>query len=516
MKKIISVILSAVLAFSICTVAFAEKKQTTPVIVVAGLGCREYYADYGKESQTKAFPPQVDVSFVILTTLKGIIKTVLTGNLDNFSQSAADILENIFDKLMCDKNGNPKYDNVSTFYYPLSVDNYDFDYETEVPEVQIAGTVADTVGEENTYFYNYDWRLDPIENAKDLKKYIENAKAKADSDKVILIPCSMGGVQTLSYMSQYGYEDIEKIIFMSSAHKGLLFVSELFSGNMQLNQKDVFNYLSDFINLENENADNIFGFICSYFENARFLNSVFSFADKFSKDISNETVNAALRRVLGSMPGMWAFVCDEYYNSARAFMTNEETSDVLIDKIEKYHNEAGSKSDSILKSASEDGVVIDICSHYGRGSIPVTPMACREGDDLIETVCTSNGVTIADTGEYLPDDYIQAYPCSGHNHVSPDNKADASTCLFPDSTWFIKNAEHVGCNYRSEYGQFLKWLIESKDRVSVFDNEKYPQFMKEYSNGMSLRPLAEGDKVTFSGGIKALNRYIKSEVEKWH
>lgn len=508
MKKVISVILAVSMIFSLAITGFAEDKKVTPVIIVTGVGSRGYFMDEGTENQRSVFPPEVDVKYIITQVLAGVAKTVLTGNINHTSQMAANILENVFDGFMCDENGDSKYKNVSTPVYPLSVDNYSFDYTTDVPEIQIAGTAAKTVGAENTFFYNYDWRLDPIANAKDLDKMVQSAKEKAGSDKVTLIPCSMGGVQTLAYLAEYGSKDIEKIIFMSSAHKGLLFVSELFSGNMQLSQKDVFKYLSDFLNIKDEKTDNAFDFLFAHMGKAFYLKPLFKFLDKFAKKVSNETVYASLRKVLGSLPGMWSFVCSDYYNDARDFMTTKDTSPALLSKIDGYHEKVGGRIDEILKSASESGTAICICSHYGRGSIPVTPKACVEGDNLIETVSTGNGVTIADAGKYLPENYTQAVKCGDHNHVSPDGKIDASTCLFPDSTWFIDNMCHVGCNYGSDYAELLSWLIETEGQPTVYGNERFPQFLKASMDEMKLEPVTSSDKFEADGRIISFIKYI--------
>lgn len=511
MKKVISVILAAVMLFSVCVTGFAEEEAVTPVIVVGGVGSRGYYMDAGTENEISVFPPTVDVKYIIVQALVGTAKTLLTGNLDYTSQMAANILESVFDGFMCNGDGDSKYENVGSVYYPLSIDNYEFDYANDVPEVAIAGTAAEAVGEENTYFYNYDWRLDPLANADRLNETVQNAKEKAGSDKVTLIPCSMGGVQTLSYLSKYGHDDVEKIIFMSSAHKGLLFVSELFTGNLQLSQKDVFKYLSDFCNVGNETTDTLFDFLCAYLGSAWYLKPVFGFLDKFAKDISNDTLYGALRDVFGSMPGMWAFVRSEYYDDARDFMTTADTSDKLLSKLDSYHEKVGSVNDDILKAASADGVAVCILSHYGRGSIPVTPKACVEGDYLIETISTSNGATIADAGEYLPENYVQAVKCGEHNHVSADGKIDASTCLFPDSTWFIKNMGHVGCNYGSDCGELVLWLIETEGQPTVFDNEDFPQFLAASMDEMELRPITAEDRITVDSSLKSLLKYI-SEV----
>lgn len=513
MKKIISVILAVVLMLSVCVTGFAaEDKTVTPVIVVGGVGSRGYYMDAGTENEISVFPPTVDVEYIVIQALTGIAKTIITGDLDCTSQMAANILESIFDGFMCNGDGDSKYENVGSIYYPLSIDNYEFDYSNDVPEVAIAGTAAKVVGAENTYFYNYDWRLDPIANAKDLDAMVQRAKEKAGSDKVTLIPCSMGGVQTLAYLEEYGHDDVDKVIFMSSAHNGLVFVSELFTGNIQLSQKDVFKYLSNFFNLGSEKADTVFDFFCSFLGRSCFLSPVFRFLDGFAKDISNETLYGALRDVFGSLPGMWAFVRSEYYDDARAFMTTDETSAVLLEKLDRYHEKVGSVNDDILKAAAEDGTAICICSHWGRGSIPATPKACIEGDYLIETISTSNGAVIADAGEFLPADYTQAKECGGHNHVSADGKIDASTCLFPDSTWFIKNMGHVGCNYGSDYADLVQWMIEFDGQPTVSDNEDFPQFLKAGMDENTLAPVTADDRIKTSGGLFAFIKYLFEEA----
>ena len=489
MKKIIALFMSAVLLVS-CAVTgvSAADNDTSPVIVVSGVGTRGFYKDYGTENEVSVFPPTVDFPYVLMTAASGITRAVLTSDMSKFTEAVSLILENIFDGFMCDENGDSKYDNVGSVYYPESIDNYDFDYTDDAPEIAIAGAVSEIVGEENTYFYNYDWRLDPCANASGLDEMIQKVKHETGAQKVTLIPCSMGGVQTVAYLNEYGCDDIKKIIFMSSAHKGLLFVSELFTGEIGIEQKDLFMFLQQFLNLGTDGTDALLDKVWSDLGSASYLNGVFSALDSFVVRVSDDNIYGSLRRIFGRMPGMWAFVRDEYFDEAYSFMIDDNMSDELVEKITYYHENVGSRTDEILSQAKESGVEIAICSHYDKGAVPLTEQACREGDSLIETVCTSNGATVAPSGETLGEGYTQAKDCEGHNHLSADNKIDASTCLFPDSTWFIKGASHVGCKYGSDYSEFIKWLV-STENTDVFANEAYPQFMQTDNSEMTLRPV---------------------------
>lgn len=508
MKKLLAVLMALVMLLTGLSVGAFADEEVTPVIVVSGVGARPFYMDMGTENEKVVYPPAIDFPSVIVTALLGIAKTLITGDVSVFSQTAATIVSDIFEEFKCDENGNSKY-NVAPITYPLSIDNYDFDYANDVSEIQIAFAVSREIGEENTYFYNYDWRLDPCTNADGLDKMIDNVKNETGSDKVVLMPCSMGGVQTIAYLEKFGSDDIDSIIFMSAAHRGLYFVSEMFVGGIKLNQKDLFTFLSHLITIPDENADNLFSLAFGDLGNAAFLSSTFMWLDNFLQQVSDDNLWSALREVFGRLPGMWAFVRPEYFDEAVDFMTDENTGDDLVEKITYYNKNVSAKNDEILTEAKENGVKISLCSHYNKGSIPVTEKANVEGDDLIETPCTSNGATVALSGETLGEDYVQAVSC-GHNHISADNKIDASTCLFPESTWFIKGQPHVGvfCDENgvfNDYADFILWLATSEEQPTVFEDPNYPQFMESDLALTELSPLvAVAEPISYATEIKAL------------
>ncbi len=502
MKRLLALVLALVMLVTGLSVSSFAKEEVTPVIVVSGVGTRPFYLDYETENQKSVFPPEsVDIGYVLTTAVKGIALALIKSDMSAFSKAVADIVDNIFEEFKCDENGNSKY-NVSADVYPLSSDNYEFDYASDAPEIQIIGALGEKIGAENTYFYNYDWRLDPCENADGLNEMVKKVKNETESEKVVLIPCSMGGVQTVAYLEKYGSSDIKSIIFASAAHKGLYFVSEMFTGNLEITQKDLFDYLSLCLRIPQENADNLLSLIFSDLGQTSFLNPLINLI----LGLNDDNLWNVVREVFGRFPGMWAFVCDEYYDDAIEFMTDENTSPEFLRKINYYHENVGSKSDEILLKAKNDGVNISILSHYGRGSVPVTKTTNMEGDLLIETACTSNGATAALNGEYLADDYTQAVACA-HNHISADRKIDASTCLFPESTWFIYGQSHVGEFYNdgfNDYAEFICWLATSDTQPTVHSNPDYPQFMKAVGAQNDLEPVTENANSDYKTQAKAL------------
>ncbi|MBR3094059.1 MAG: hypothetical protein IKH12_00530, partial [Clostridia bacterium] len=66
------------------------------------------------------------------------------------------------------------------------------------------------------------------------------------------------------------------------------------------------------------------------------------------------------------------------------------------------------------------------------------------------------------------------------NYLSKDNRVDASTCQYPDYTWFIKNCPHAA--YPRDIELLILDICRSPEQYTVTTNSKYPQFMA-YSNG---------------------------------
>ena len=100
-------------------------------------------------------------------------------------------------------------------------------------------------------------------------------------------------------------------------------------------------------------------------------------------------------------------------------------------------------------------------------------------DALIDTQYTSGGATCSDYGSTLGDDYVCKANC-GHNHLSPDNRIDASTCALPENTWFIEGQYHGQYfyedypRYQPEFEEKLRATfacLAKQGRKSVFYEE---------------------------------------------
>ena len=393
----------------------------------------------------------------------------------------------LFLTLGCDENGLPAF-NVSHVSYNDSMANHPELYENAASsEFAVVKTAVELVGADHVYCYNYDWRLDPVDNSKNMHAFIQNVISETGHEKVKLIPISMGGLQTLTYFNEYSSDLVDTAVFLSSAHNGLLFVGNLFAGDFVLDQYDFFSWLKT-LKTGNDSVDTALFKVFDFLANTKLLVIPFRLINRLGKTLNNLAVDRILSSTFATMPGMWAFVREDTYETAKQLLLSDAT-ETFVEKADYFQYNIRRKSTEILNAAKANGTKLTFLSHYDKGVVPVTSDACVHGDALIETVCTSGGATIANYGETLGEDYIQKNECCGKSHLSADGVIDASTCDFPDYTWFIKGVNHVGFNKGSKMHDLLKWLLSSDEQLTVFDNSEYPQFLQSDVAGMTLTPV---------------------------
>lgn len=69
-------------------------------------------------------------------------------------------------------------------------------------------------------------------------------------------------------------------------------------------------------------------------------------------------------------------------------------------------------------------------------------------------------------------------------YISPDKTVDASTCLFPDKTWFIRNIPHA--ELCVELDLMVYTLLTTKDEATVDTYREYPRFMQYIAETNSI------------------------------
>ncbi len=476
MKKILSVFMAIVIMALAVVPSFALSENCNcgdaPIIYVAALGSGTLTLDEGTENERVLFRPDVaDLLPDILPIVPAAAKLIADGDYDAFGDVLVDVVNAAFGELGLDENGNSS-DRVTC--------------EKFVPENPEHG-----IG--YSYYFGYDFRLDPVENAQKLHTYVEQVKELTGHDTVKFRASSMGGVVTMSYIRLYGSADIETIIFQCCPLLGTAVAGELFNGLVYIDKETLLGYAQQATpELENDFLAGVLYALVEVLESAGLFDALLPIADDLIANLKDRVFAECLIPIFGTMPGIWSFVPDEYYETGKTFMQLDSTVNAqLIEKIDFYHYEVQAKAGELLAMAKASGTTVYNVVGYDMYRTPLVTAYQNTSDGTVDTKYASLGATCAPIGEQLPEDYVQAnYP--EKNYISPDRMIDASTSLLPESTWFVKDMMHSSTH--DAHGVLYDIMFQSEEQLTVFDMEEYPQFLQNDSANQTLTPVEpEGD-----------------------
>lgn len=489
MKKVFSVLIAIIFVFFAIVPAFAEQGcgcGKTPLVLVSGMNTTPLVLDKGAANEKQVFPPIIDVKSIVLKAVPGLLSAAIFRNWNKFGDVFIPLANDLFKPIAFNPDGTSKY-NVTTAVFPESLAHYPDLAAGGGNEFGLLHTACDKLGADHTYFFNYDWRVDPLENAADLNKFIMNVKTETRHRKVDIAACSLGAAQTLAYMYKYGTDDLESCVFLSGMLSGTYIASECMTDKIEINSNALKRYLN--FNMKSKTGGkSAVTFILEFLDFAGLLKPVLSLLNNGIDSLYGRISEELVKNVFVTMPGIWSAIRDDAYETAKQYLLNETDNAELIQKIDNFHYNIQLKTKEIIETAIENGVHVAICSHYNTPAIPIFESADRTGDGVLDTFCTSGGAGSSPIGETLPADYIQKNSLGGKNYISPDNIIDASTCLLPDKVWFFKNIRHVGCPYGSEYNEFVFWLLEQDEQPTVWTDVQHPQFMTTANKGETLYP----------------------------
>lgn len=494
MKKIVSLVMCLIMLAGIFIPASAMRNETVPFVLVSGMDVLPLYKDYGTENEQKVWG-LTGASFATLgkELAKPLLKLSLNHDKKAFAQSLLTGLDKTFEYLKCDDNGDSLY-NIKTPQFPTSMAENEWVYKDEKKDEQgILNAAVQKYGAENVYFFNYDWRLDPLTHADDLNTLIESIKDEKNCDKVNLACCSMGGVVSMAYIYKYGHDSLKNFMLLSTAFQGVTAVGDMYEGKLYLDKEALIRRV---VNLgKGDVKEFLFKSLMYAVDKIGLADSLVDWANGIIDTYLDDIYDLLLKDVFGKMPGILDLVAAEDYETAKAYMLDSSKNAKIIERSDEYIYNVQTKAKSILDSAMSDGVGVYVICQYNMQALPVSVNSDLNNDLLIDVKYASAGAYCADLDKTLSDGYKQAKE-DGHNHLSADRVVDASTCMYPENTWFIKDQAHVDYNVGPST-DFIFWLADSDKQLTVFDSSEYPQFMKYDYDDNSLEPLKEQAKKKF-------------------
>ncbi len=481
MKKILSIILCLTLicgSLAFAVAAEVERIEYTkyPVILVPGYTSSEMYRideETGEQIHVwgDAFGQVGDAALpVVHELLAEAIKSIATQDPEYIAKRLGEGFNDIFEGMRCNPDGTSYYelyryiDDPAEANYKYLKENYpEGRFQTEK---EMMGEFGSLIGDENTYAFYTDFRMGAVDNANNLKSFIEKVIAYHNEqnpddqiDKVNLFAVSHGGQVAGTYLTLYGYEGkVNNAVLTVPALGGAGVAYDAFNADFDLDEVGLFMFLEHGFRLEEE---------LNLLVQAEYLG--------FVDDLGNALIPYVMPTI-GYWGSLWDFIPVEYYEEIKDKWLDEEESALLIEKSDFMHYEIMSPEGEHyfakgFKKAQDAGVNIYIMAGYDTKIFS----GLAESSDSLITTKSSTGATCAPYGQRFSDGYTQLVD-TGFYQVSPSMTVDASTAYLPEHTWFIENYFH-GMTYFDDYTfSLLTKLLLTDESYDVHSFEEYPQF----------------------------------------
>ena len=487
MKKIISVLLALVLAVGsvIHVIAWTNVEETRsqiPIIRISGDGEPLYdqegnkifhYKDIAKLVSGESGTDNSEMYKSMATTLlPAIAKGALTDNWDDLYEGLETEISKIFANSLLDENGNVTNGSGLSQKRKDQMEN-----KRNNSQKGNKGYFA-----WNDYWFHYDWRLDPMETADEFNSFIKDVKASTGCEKVGIMASCLGTNIIMAYVSKYGVDDIQGIGIDGSVVGGAEILSEVICAKFDITPPALLRVLYD---VEALGMFSVGDFVMATLEmltQTGILEGVISTTENllYDKLIAGCTSALALSTFY-TWPNYWACVSPEDYESAKYYVFGEEGSEKrqeyagLISKLDNYDKNVRQRIPELMKSIKDGGANIGIISKYGYQIIPIVASSDVVSDQFASVTRSSFGATTSTVYETLSDEYIAQREAEGKGkYISPDKMIDASTCIYPDYTWFIKGSSHSNWN---TYELKIMYEVASADKQLTPDDYPYTQFM---------------------------------------
>lgn len=477
MKKIISILLCAVLLVCSMIPAFATQNETEsadqsaaydgpPVVVVRGFDFMGLHYEDGTPALT----------FTFGNIFPGVVKllfNMIIFNEEGMVQALVDTANELFGPISADHALN-SIENINVDTFTTSMDEYPtfFDTYGRGSEEGILAAAVDAVGAENCFYFTYDWRKSPRVLAAELNTLIETAKTETGKEQVRLVSASMGTVVTSAYMYYYGYESVYNCTFVSGALNGIYTIGDLFTGDILFDGEMLGNFLENAVSGSNVLVQTLVKMLTR----GKLLTALCDYVNALVAEHKETVFDTGLRDSFGLAMGIWSMCPEADFDEAVEFMFggNEEEYAVVLDELAEMRTFLFA-TENIVDGAIAHGIPVAFLSNYNLPMTPVVERGNAQGDAVIEVYGTSFYGTAANYGETLTDEQLAGV---AEEFISPDRIINASTCRYPAYTWFVKDAAHVAANYGGGYAEFINYLVMSDTQVTVYDMPQYPRFMQ--------------------------------------
>ena len=479
-KTLLSVVLVIIMAFSMVVPAFAVRTAEVdlPIVYVKGAG-REVYSADGTMIMPFDIEPEDQIMAQSEALLKAFANSILANDWSIYCNKLTRVIKNIYKEVTLDKNGEA---TDGSYIIPSSA-----------PKKKASNYVL------SDYIFNYDSRLDPWEVAESMDEYIDDVLEATGKDKVQLVGRCLGGNYVAAYLTRYGAEKVDACVLYVPSTMGTVVCSGTFSGTFKFDPDTINNYVNTNLT-DDSDLSGLINSVVSVTHSLSLLQTGTDLAESVYKQIANQLIPDLLIASYATMPSYWSMVDDEHFERAKNFVFGDKKAEYagLIEKIDNYHYNVMNEFDVTLRRLQDEGLKVAVVAKYNVALPPIFENSNAQADGTIELDKLSFGATSANMGEVLSRAYLNSLKGTGAaKYVSKDNIIDASTCVLPDNTWFIKNSVHE--DFNTAINKLIYAILGSKEQLTIWDNSDYPQFLEYDKANNELTPVTKGEAAGSTG-----------------
>lgn len=409
-----------------------------------------------------------------------LIDGLLNDNWDPYYENLQKEIGELFENSLLDKDGNAQY---GTGLRQFRKDDIEYVRHHDMAKYTADGKKYYV---QNTYFYRYDWRLDPLQTAAEFKLYIDDVLASTGCNEVGIMATCLGTNIITAYLALYpehAKAHVRGVGFDGSVVGGAEMLSETISGKFNVDAAAINRTLIDCGAIGMFNIDSFINTTIEMLDRTGVLDRVLGVTKEWIYYKLVEGVTSALAlSTFYTWPNYWACVSPEDYDTAMNYVFGPEGSEKrteyagLIAKIDRYNEVVRQRVPEILKTTVDNGVHFGAISKYGFQTLPICETNYLISDQFASVGRSSFGATTGTIYEDLSDEYIASV--ENKKYISPDKQIDASTCLFPENTWFIKGSSHSNW---SDWEIRLLYEIASAKEQQTIENSCWPSQFVVYS-----------------------------------
>ena len=470
MKKIIALILSTLMLFSLfaapVSAAGSEKHEKTPIIFIAGSSVDICDAEgniisTGFDVLTDDDEGSMSKDDIIESIVKITLPLVLEGlprdKWDNYGKALYEELAPIWDETQLDGDGNAKYGT--------GISESEKKYWDDKTKNDYTGKKSFGMRD---FDFRYDWRLSPYAHVDRLHEYIKAVIKSTGCSQVALVGRCLGGNVITAYLDTYGDQKlVKKVVYDEVMSNGSVVINDCFSGKIKFSDKHVQAYLLeseyygkqgvgiDLIGVNDlllDVATTLFDVLTQMGATQGIFDGVYGLYERLYEAFMPAML---LATGIGTWVSYWSSLNENDFSTAVDLIFGKEGTERraeytgLVEKITTIRDKfiiprTLEGDDNLYKKFVKDyGVEIAVIAGYGLVNPPMIESVDKTGDIVVDTENSSFGATTAGVFDTFSQEYIDAQIAAGNGkYISPDGKIDASTCLFPATTWFIKNKHH--------------------------------------------------------------------------